>query len=116
MDIKLLEDAAIQVYAELGQQSETTYRNALSVELQMRGQGPVTMEVVAPIQHRGCTVGHSRHDIVCKDTIVELKVAKTAPAFDSYIQQCKRYAKSAPGMRVVLIVFGPENAKTMQIC
>ena len=116
MNVELLQEAASKVYAELGQQSETTYRNALSVELQMRGQGPVTMEVIAPIQYRGCTVGHSRYDIVCGDTIIELKAAKTAPAFDSYIQQCLRYAKSAPGMRVVLIVFGPENAKTMQIC
>ena len=116
MDINLLQEAATKVFAELGLQSETTYRNALSIELQVRKQGPVTMEVVAPILYHGCTVGHNRYDVSCGDMIIELKAVKTAPQIDSYVQQCMRYSKSDPGKHVALVVFGPTCAKAILVC
>jgi len=108
--------------------AETTYRNALCVELQaqlqLQAQAPggvqepvaIAMEVVRTIEYRGVAVGFHRHDLVFGNVVIEIKVSKSqhpeaAPA--AYESQINRYLTHLKDSEcVVLVVIGVEEIAT----
>jgi GxxExxY protein len=112
--------AADRVYTELGWGwRESTYREALAVELQQRGF-VVQQEIVAPIMYRGQPLSHTnmKMDLVVRNRtgcwLLELKVSAAAMA--SARQQCVRYLAHAPHhdqarkLRAAMVLVFPDKA------
>jgi GxxExxY protein len=107
--------AAERVYAELGWGwSESTYREALVVELQRDGLA-VQAEVVHPVCYRGQPLSHvsMRMDLVVSEQlVVELKAcAPTGEAMNKAAQQCARYLHNVPHLRSGLVLNFPDKAE-----
>lgn len=106
--------AALAVHRALGPGlAEVVYRNALCVELQHQVSFPVAMEVVRVITYRGVEVGHHRHDVMCGNTLVEIKVVKTsqptAAVTSAHTMQAQRYAQNMRQTdHLVMVVFGAD--------
>ncbi len=106
--------AAKRVYAALGWGwSESTYREAMVVELRHTGLA-VQAEVVHPVYYRGQALSHvsMRMDLVVSEQlVVELKAcAPTGDAMNKAAQQCARYLRNVPYLRSGLVLNFPDKA------
>ena len=111
--------AADRVYAELGWGwGESTYREAMAVELQRRGFR-AQQEIVAPIMYRGQALSHTsiRMDLVVRDRrgcwLLELKAvaaATAAAAMAKACQQCARYRSQVQQLRAAMVLVFPDKA------
>mgnify|MGYP006092102655 CR=1 FL=1 len=106
--------AAKRVYQELGWGwPESTYREALQIELQHSGL-TVQAEVAHPVYYRGQPLSHisMRMDLVVSEQlVVELKAcAPTGDAMNKAAQQCARYLRNVPYLRSGLVLNFPDKA------